>query len=168
MKKGQYLFLFCILLLAACGSQSEAAASTSTSAPVAATDIPPTETPTSIPFTDTPPAPTQDPSLFGAIGLNEAQGFALESFANAIFTRTMNSLKASGAIQDYQPLRATVFPGNGGLLFEITFNVQTADPAWLTDGGTPAADNWINEKCLRFDFVTTQTEYQLKNRRLCN
>ncbi len=80
----------------------------------------------------------------------------------------MNSLKASGAIQDYQTLRGTVFPGNGGLITEITFNVQTTDPAWLADDGTQAADNWINEKCYRFDFFTTETEYQLKNRRTCN
>ena len=80
----------------------------------------------------------------------------------------MDSLKTTGGIQEYQTLRGTVFPCSGGLLFEVTFNVRTTDPAWLADGGTPAADNWINEKCLRFDFVTTETDYQLRNRRLCN
>jgi len=162
------LLIVIAFLLSACGSGSTAASSTSTSAPVAVTDIPATETQTPLPFTDTPPAPTQDPALFGAIGLNEVQGFALESFANAIFTRTMDSFEAGGAIQDYQNLHGSVFPGGDGLLFEVTFNVRTADPAWLADGGTPAADDWINEKCYRFDFVTTETEYQLKNKRLCN
>jgi len=157
------------LLLAACGSQPDSSAPTATSIPVTSTSLPPTtEIQTSIPFTETPPAPTQDPAIFGAIGVSEVGGFALESFANAIFTRTMDSLKTTGGIQEYQTLRGTVFPGSGGLLFEVTFNVRTTDPAWLADGGTPAADNWINEKCLRFDFVTTETDYQLRNRRLCN
>jgi len=29
------------------------------------------------------------------------------------------------------------------------------------------ADSWINGNCSRFDFFTTDTEYQLKNKRLC-
>ena len=112
--------------------------------------------------------PTQDPALFGAIGVDEIQAYALESVANAIFTKTMDSFKADGAIQDYQILLATIFPGGGGLIAEITFNVRTTDPAWFAEGDTPAADDWIKHKCSRFDFVSTETEYQLKNRRLCN
>ncbi len=166
MKNFLFVLFSAIILLTACGS-TEAAVPTSTSALPTATIILPTETPTTIPITDTP-APTQDPTLFGAISVNDVQGFALESFANAIFTKTMESLKASGAIQEYQTLRVTIFPGSGGLLAEITFNVRATDPAWLTDGGTQTADNWINEKCYRFDFVTTDTEHQLKNKRLCN
>ena len=165
MKKLQFTFLIAIFLLSACSSQPETAAPTS--APPTATITLPTETPTTIPITDTP-SPTQDPNLFGAISVNDVQGFALESFANAIFTKTMELLKASGAIQEYQTLRVTIFPGSGGLIAEITFNVRTTDSAWLTDGGTQTADNWINEKCYRFDFVTTDTEHQLKNKRLCN
>ncbi len=164
MKRNQIASFIIILLLSACGTQPKTAAPTS--APPTATIILPTEIPTSIPITDTP-SPTQDPTLFGAINVNDVQGFALETFANAIFTKTMDSLKASGAIQEYQTLRVTIFPGSGGLIAEITFNVRTTDQTWLTDGGTQAADNWINEKCYRFDFVTTDTEHQLKNRRPC-
>jgi hypothetical protein len=166
MKQHRIILFIVIFLLSACGSQPQLVP-TSTSAPPTARIIPPTETPTTIPITDTP-APTQDPTLFGAIGVDEAQGFALESFANAVFTKTMESLKASGAIQEYQTLRVAIFPGSGGLISEITFNVRTTDPSWLADGGAQADDNWINDKCYRFDFVTTETEYQLKNKRLCN
>jgi hypothetical protein len=88
--------------------------------------------------------------------------------ASEIFTRVMNGFIADDVILEYQILRVTIFPGAGGLLAEIAFNVRTADPAWLVDGGTPAGDDWINDKCYRFDFVTTGTEHQLKNRRLCN
>jgi hypothetical protein len=156
-----------IALLCACGSQPGTAASTSTSAPAIVTNIPPTETSTAIPITETP-APTQDLTLFGAIGVNEIQAYALESVADAIFIKTMDSLIATGSIIEYQATSVTIFPGNGGLLSEIIFNVRTTDPAWLQNDGTPAADNWINDKCYRFDFVTTETEYQLKNKRLCN
>jgi hypothetical protein len=160
-----FLFAF-LFLLSACGTGTESA---STPASARSTDNPPTETQTPPYLTDTPPAPTADPTLFGAIGINEIQAYALESVADAIFTRTMDSFKASGGIQDYQILRLTIFSaGNGGLIAEITFNVRTTDPAWFAEGGTPAADDWIMDKCYRFDFVTTETEYQLKNRRMCN
>jgi hypothetical protein len=164
MNKTNIVILITAIILSACGSQPQVVP-TSTPAPPTATIILPTETPTTIPITNTP---TQDPTLFGAISVNDVQGFALESFANAIFTKTMDSFEASGAIQEYQTLRVTIFPGSGGLISEISFNVRTTDPTWLADGGTSAADNWINEKCYRFDFVTTETEYQLKNKRLCN
>lgn len=168
MTKLKRLFLAGLLLLSACGSGSEAAAPTSTSAPAVSTNIPPTETPEPLPLTDTPPAPAQDPALFGAIGVDEIQAYALESVAEAIFTKTMDSFKAAGGIQDYQILRVTILPGAGGLLAEITFHVRTTDPAWSAEGGAPAADDWITDQCSRFDFVTTETEYQLKNKRLCN
>lgn len=109
--------------------------------------------------------------LFGAVGQNEIQAFALESVANAIFKKTFDGFVADGRIQEYQVTHVTVFPGSGGLLSEIIFNVRiadTSDPAWLEDGGTQAEDNWINEKCYRFDFFTTNAEFQLKNRRACS
>jgi len=74
---------------------------------------------------------------------------------------------ADGKIQEYQVTSVTIFPGGNGLLSEIIFNVKTTDPTWTEDGGTPADDNWINGKCYRFDFLTTDIEYQLKNKRLC-
>ena len=165
----QTVFVFIsIFLLSACGSPPETVAPTSTSAPPTVTTIPATETLTPIPSTDTPASPASAPAIFGAIRLNEIQAFALEPVASEIFTRAMNGFLADDRILDYQIVGVTIFPGGGGLLAEITYNVRTADPAWLADGGTPTADDWINDKCNRFDFVTTEAEYQLKNRRLCN
>jgi hypothetical protein len=160
---------FLILLLASCSQKAvppsaTAVPATQTTVP---TDIPPTETPTSIPFTPTAPGPTADPTIFGAMGTGEIQAYALESVANAIFKKTMDGFVAEGRIQEYQVTSVTIFPGSNGLLSEIIFNVRTIDPAWIAEGGTSANDDWLNGKCYRFDFVTTETEYQLKNRRLC-
>ena len=164
MKNMRYRFLFLIFLLAGCSRQ--AVPPTVTLAPATQT-AGPTETSTSIPFTPTAPDPTADPTLFGAIRTDAIQAFALESVANAIFTKTMDGFIADGRIQEYQVTRASIFPGSTGLLSEIIFNVKTTDPGWLAEGGTPANDNWLNDMCFRFDFFTTDTEYQLRNRRLC-
>ncbi len=166
MKNIRYLLI--ALLLAGCAKQAQTISPTSTAIAPTMTMALPTETPTEIPFTPTSPAPTADPTIFGAIGTNEIQTFALESVANAIFKKTFDGFVADGRIQEYQVTRVSVFPGNSGLVSEIIFNVRTTDPTWLEDGGTPAADNWINEKCYRFDFFTTETDFQLKNRRTCN
>jgi hypothetical protein len=160
------VLLVSVALLSACGSGPEAAVS-STQTPLAPTTSP-TETPTAIPAAPTEPGPTPDPSIFGSIGINEIQAFALEPIANAIFSKTLNRYIEEGKIQEYFVISVTVFPGAGGLIAEILYNVRTGDPAWLSDGGTPTSDDWINNNCSRFDFFTTETEYQLKNRRLCN
>ena len=150
-----------IVLLAGCSKQTVSPTVT----PVAATQTTvPIETSTSIPFTLTVP----DQTIFGAIRTDEIQAYALESVANAIFNKTMDGFVADGRIQEYQVTRVTIFPGSNGLISEIIFNVRTTDPAWIAEGGTPAAEDWLNGQCLRFDFFTTETEYQLKNRRLCS
>jgi hypothetical protein len=152
-----------ILLLMGCAKPQ--AATLPASVPETATTLP---TATSVPPTMTPiPMPVQDPANFGSIGVGEIQAFALESVANAIFKKTFDGLVADGNIQEYQVTSITVFPGNGGLLSEIIFNIRTADPAWLDGGGTEGPDGWIVTNCYRFDLVTTETEHQLKNKRLC-
>ena len=167
MKKLSLLFLIGALFLSACGAQAVPPTALPVIETIATTIIPPTDTPLPPP-TETPiPEPTQDPAVFGAIGTGEIQAFALESVVNAIFKQKLDGFVAGGGIQEYQVTSITVFPGSGGLLAEVIYNVRTADPAWLTDGGTPSADGWINGSCSRFDFVTTETEYQLKNKRLC-
>ncbi len=165
--------LIAIFLLSACDKQAQAVPPTATAIPATATllptatNVPPTETP--LPPTDTPiPAPTQDPAVFGAIGTGEVQAGALESVANAIFSKTMDMFAASGSVQEYQVVSLSIFPGSDGLIAEIIYSVKTSDPAWLADGGLQMADSWINNNCSRFDFFTTNTEYQLKNRRLCS
>lgn len=162
MKRLCPLFILAILILSACSQQAQAVPLTATQTTIPTeTNIPSTETPTT-------PGPTADPTIFGAIGTNEIQAFALESVANAIFNKTMDGFAADGRIQEYQVTSVTIFPGSNGLLSEIIFNVKTTDPGWIAEGGTPANDNWIHDMCYRFDFFTTETEYQLKNRRLCS
>lgn len=164
--------LLLILLVAGCGKSMQTVSPTAISAPATQTSLP-TETgipatTTSVPPTGTPvPVSTQDPAIFGAIGTGEIQAFALETVANAIFTKVMDGFIASGSVQEYQVTSVTIFPGSNGLLAEIIYNVKSPDPLWRADGGAQAADGWINGKCSRFDFFTTDTEYQLKNKRLC-
>jgi len=160
-----------VFLLSACGKQAQAVAPTIT--PILTTAaLAPTETSipaTAIPPTETPiPVPTQDPTVFGAIGTNEIQAFVLESVVSAIFNKTLDGFVADGSVQEYQIISVTVFPGGDGLLAEVIFSVKSNDPIWLADGGAQLADGWIANNCSHFDFFTTDTEYQLKNKRLCS
>ena len=167
-RRTRYALLVSMVLFSACGSQSSTAEPTQAPPLPTATIQPPTETPTAIPAAPTEPGPTPDPAIFGSIGINEIQAFALEPIADAIFSKTLDEYIEEGKIQEYFVTSVTVFPGASGLIAEIIYNVQTSDPAWLADGGTPTPDDWINGNCSRFDFFTTETEYQLKNRRLCS
>ena len=164
MKHIQSALFVILFFLTGCGKQAQTVEPTVTTVP-ATTSLSPTET--SIPAAATP-VPTLDPAVFGAIGTSEIRALALESVANAIFTKAMDEFVTSGPVQEYQVTSVTIFPGSGGLLSEIRYNVKTSDPGWRADGGTPSADGWINGNCSRFDFFTTETEYQLKNRRLCS
>jgi hypothetical protein len=170
MKNIRYFFIAFLFILFGCTKQAQAIPPTFTAVPPTATILPTgtaTEAPTATPIASMPPDPTADPTIFGVIGQSEIQAFALESVANAIFKKTFDGFVADGRIQEYQVMRVAVFPGSGGLLSEITFNVRTNDSTWVESDGTQAADNWINGKCYRFDFFTTETEFQLKNRRTC-
>ena len=157
------LFVF-IFFLTACAKQAPAVPPTSTSAPTTATLIQPTEVPTEIPA-DVPS--NTDPSLFGALSKADINPLA-SKIHEAVFIKVMDGFIAKGNIIEYQIITSEVFPGENGLIAEIYYNVSTTDSSWLTDGGTQADDNWINNKCNRFDFVNTETEFQLKNRRTCN
>jgi hypothetical protein len=159
------LFLFVFIVLSACAGQAQATPTATFPSPTR-TNNPPTEMLIEIP---TEISSSTDPALFGTIEQGEIQAFSLEPIANAIFTSVMDGFAANGNIIDYQVMRVTVFPTENGTLYaEITYNVRTTDPSWLVDGGTQAGDNWINDKCNRFDLVTTETEFQLKNKRTCN
>jgi hypothetical protein len=168
MKKIRSTLWVVIFLLAGCGKQAQI-----TVAPVATTTLAPTETrvsdtATPLPPTDTPVSiSTQDPTVFGAIGTNEIQAFVLESVVSAIFNKTLDGFVVDGSVLEYQVISVTVFPGGDGLLAEVIYSVKTTDPIWLADGGIQLADGWISNGCSRFDFFTTDTEYQLKNKRLC-
>ena len=171
-----FLILF-TLIISSCAKQAQAIPPTATVPPPTPTNVPPTETPVEIP-TDIPTeSPTEmpteapsntDPLLFGALAKSEINPLAAR-IQEAIFTKVMDGFIASGNIIEYQIIGSEVFPSSEGtLITEIYYNVRTMDTSWLVDGGTQADDNWITDKCNRFDFVNTETEFQLKNRRTCN
>lgn len=160
------VFVF-IFFLSACAKQAQPAPPTtaaliqSTEAPTESPTESPTETPTEVPS-------NTDPSLFGALAKSEINPLA-SKIHEAIFIKVMDGFIANGNIIEYQITASEVFPSSEGtLIAEIYYNVRTTDTSWLVDGGTQAEDNWINNKCNRFDFVNTETEFQLKNPRTCN
>ncbi len=175
MTKFRSALFIAVLFLSSCGKVKPSPPSVLASLPpsdptftATATSLPPTPTVTPLPPTETlTPAPTQDTAVFSSIGIDQVQAGALESVVNAIFKKTMDGFVADGSVQEYQVTSVSVFPGNGGLITEVIFNVKTNDSSWLEYSGTQATDGWINGDCSRFDFFTTDTEYQLKNRRLC-
>jgi len=159
-----FLFVF-IFFLSACGKQSQATPPTAELVPPTRTAAPATETPTKIP---TETRSNTDPALFGALAKSEINPLAAK-IHEAIFIKVMDGFIANNNIIEYQIITSEVFPSDDStLLAEIYYNVRTTDPSWLVDGGTQAEDNWITDKCNRFDFVNTETEFQLKNRRTCN
>jgi hypothetical protein len=162
-----FLFVF-ILLLSACAKQAQPVPPTIAPPPPTETSAPPTEVPTAVPTEIPTEVPSNtDPSLFGALAKSEINPLA-SKIHEAIFTKVMDGFITSGNIIEYQVTASEVFPSESGLITEIYYNVRTTDSSWLVDGGTQADDNWINNKCNRFDFVNTETEFQLKNRRTCN
>lgn len=160
-----FLFVF-IFLLSACAGQEQSAPPTaaliqSTEAPAESPTESPTETPTEVPS-------NTDPSLFGALAKSEIDPLA-SNIQDGIFRKAMDGFIASGNIIEYRIIASEVFPSSeGGLIAEINYNVRTTDSSWLVDGGTQADNNWITDKCNRFDFVNAEAEFQLKNRRTCN
>ena len=157
------LFVF-IVFLTACATQAPANPPSPTSAPTTAVLIQPTEASTDIP-TEVPF--NTDPSLFGALAKSEINPLA-SKIHEAVFIKVMDGFISNGNIIEYQIITSEVFPSESGLIAEIYYDVRTTDPSWLVDGGTQADDNWIQNKCNRFDFINTETEFQLKNRRTCN
>ena len=157
-----------LFILSACGSGTEVAASTLPSVPPVSTDIPSTETHAPIPFTDTPPAPAQDPALFGAIGWTRSRPLRSNRLPMPSSQKRWTRSKPAAPFRTIKSCAPPSSPGAAACSPRSPSTCRTADPAWFAEGGTPAADDWINNKCSRFDFVSTETEYQLKNRRLCN
>ena len=155
-----------LFILTSCKSQTAAPTLAATTFPTetplstATATLAPTEIPTSI------PTPSD---VFGAIPLNSVQAFSIEPVAQAIFEQTLQGYVASGAIQEYRVDSIAVFPsGNGGLIAEIMYSLRADKDPWVDDFGTQGPDGWITGKCSRFDLVATETEHQLKNKRLCS
>ena len=160
-----FLFVF-IFLLSACAKQAQPAPPTA--ALIQPTEAPietPTESPTKIP-TDIPA--TSDPLLFGTLEKSKLDPLA-SNIQNAVFIAAMDGFLANRNILEYRIIDSEAFPDSEGkIIVQIYYNVRTTDPSWLVDGGTQADGGWITDKCNRFDFVNTETEFQLKNRRTCN
>jgi len=159
-----------LLLTTSCKSQTAVptvpVVPTQTFLPAATATIAPTET--SLP-TETPTSIPTPSDIFGAIPLNSVQAFSIEPVAQAIFGQALDGYVTNGTIQEYRVDSISVFPsGSGGLIAEIMYSLRTANDPWPDDFGTLAADGWITGKCSRFDLIATETEHQLKNKRLCS
>lgn len=152
-----HIIITATLMLTACKSQA------------ALPTLPAKSLPTETPLPAATPSPIPTPSdVFGAIPLNSVEAFSIEPVAQAIFEEALQGYVASGAIQEYRVDRIAVFPsGNGTLIAEIMYSLRTDSDPWPDDFGTLGADNWITGKCSRFDLIATETEHQLKNKRLC-
>jgi hypothetical protein len=121
-----------------------------------------------VPTETASPVPTVS-DVFGAIPLNSVQAFSIEPIAKAIFDQTLQEYVIGGAIQEFRVDSIAVFPsGDGGLIAEIMYSLRAANDPWPNDFGTANSDGWITAKCSRFDLVATETEHQLKNKRLCS
>lgn len=156
--------LITVFLITSCTSQS--------ASPTLIPTTLPSETPAAtatIAATATPsPIPTPS-DVFGAIPLNSVQAFSIEPVAKAIFDQTLQGYITAGTIQEYRVDSIAVFPsGEGGLIAEIMYSLRADYDLWPDDFGTAGVDNWITGKCSRFDLVATETEHQLKNKRLCS
>ncbi len=160
------LLIATIFIVTACKSQP--------AIPTATATLVPTQTllpaATATPAPTATPSPTSTPSdVFGAIPLNSVQAFSIEPVAQAIFEQALQGYIAAGTIQEYRVDRIAVFPsGNGNLIAEIMYSLRTNNDPWPDDFGTQSADGWITGKCSRFDLIATETEQQLKNKRLCS
>jgi hypothetical protein len=164
------ILIAAILLITSCKSQAAAPtvvpSSLPSGTPAATETVIPTETP--LP-TETPTAIPTPSDVFGAIPLNSVQAFTIEPVAKAIFDQVLQGYVAAGTIQEFRVDSVAVFPsGDGGLIAEIMYSLRTEYDPFPDDFGTPSADNWVTGKCSRFDLVATETEHQLKNKRLCS
>lgn len=163
-----HLLLAILFLVTSCKSQSATPTNTAL----------PTETPfpTATPAATETPRPTETASpvptlsdLFGAIPLNSVQAFSIEPVAKAVFEKVLQEYVSDSRLQEFRVDRVAVFPsGSGVLIAEIYYSLRTETDPWPDDFGTPGTDGWITGKCSRFDLVATETEHQLKNKRLCS
>ena len=170
--KPRLLLSTVIFIVTSCTSQAAnptvapTALATETSLPAATATSVATET---VPPTETAsPVPTVS-DVFGAIPLNSVQAYSIEPVAQAIFDQTLQGYVTSGTIQEFRVERVAVFPsGDGGLIAEIMYSLRATNDPWPDDFGSAGSDGWITGKCSRFDLVATETEHQLRNKRLCS
>lgn len=171
MKPSILLFTI-IFIITSCRSQP--------ATPTVAPTVLPSETPvpaatatsvpaeTSLPTETARPVPTVN-DVFGAIPLNSVQAFSIEPVAKAIFDQTLQGYVTAGNMQEFRVDSVAVFrSGDGGLIAEIMYSLRADNDPWPEDFGTDGSDGWITGKCSRFDLVATETQHQLRNKRLCS
>ena len=158
IKRTKPILFFIIFFLTACARQAPAVPPSPTSAPTTRVLIQPTETPTEIPTQVPTEVPSNtDPSLFGALRKSELDPLA-SKIQEAVFRKAMDGFISNRNIIEYRITASEAFPSSDGtIIVQIYYNVRTTDPSWLTDGGTQSDNNWITDKCNRFDFVNTET-----------
>jgi hypothetical protein len=172
MKLKPLIIITILFITTSCKSQSiaptvtvtplptETALPSATATPLPTETLLPTETPS--------PVPTPS-DVFGAIPLNSVQAFTLEPVAKAIFEQALQGYVSAGKIQEFRVDSISVFPSsNGTLIAEIMYSIHAENDPWMEDFGTLGTDGWITGKCSRFDLIATDTEQQLKNKRLCS
>jgi hypothetical protein len=159
-----------IFIITSCKSQSASPVVAPTPLPTEASAATATLASTETPLlTETLTALPASSDVFGAIPLNSVQAFSIEPIAKAIFDQTLQGYVTAGTFQEFRVDSVAVFPsGDGGLIAEITYSLRTDHDLWPEDFGIPDAHGWINGKCSRFDLVATESEHQLRNKRLCS
>lgn len=157
-------FILLLFILTSCNSQSASPTivprMSPSETPAVIATIVPTETLSSVPASS---------DIFGAIPLNSVQAFSIEPVAKAIFDRTLQEYITAGTVREYLVNSIAVFPSSDGtLIAEITYSLRADNDPWPDDFGIPNSDGWIAGKCSRFDLIATETEHQLRNKRLCS
>ncbi|MBT3323134.1 MAG: hypothetical protein HN392_12695, partial [Anaerolineae bacterium] len=195
---GEGIVLSTILfLLGACQSQSEAAPTSLPAPTEVVIEVPtqisteiPTEVSTEVPLETATLAPTEEPlleptalptetlapildvdsNLFGAVNMADAPtGFILDPIAAFIFEAELQKRVDTGEIIAFQVESFGIYPrGDGTFYAEIFYALEADSSFWPEDFGTQAEDGWTRGKCTLFDFLTTEEEFQLRNKRVCN
>ncbi|MBT3313345.1 MAG: hypothetical protein HN390_01910 [Anaerolineae bacterium] len=177
--KNKLLFLILIIAFFITACQAESAP-----APMplpAPTEVPsqvPTETPTELPIPTATFVPTETPiviaapvsDVFGSVSMADApMGFSLDPIAAHIFEAELQKMVDVGQIEGYQIESFGIYPrGDGTFFAEIFYAVQADATFWVEDFGSAGDDGWVRGKCTLFDFVTTEEEFQLKNKKVCS
>lgn len=173
--KNKIFLLLLILILSACQSQSapppepiESPAEVSLpTATISPTEIPlPTEA-LAVASPETVEVPTD---LFCSVNSADVQpGFMLNPVVSQIFEGELQKLVDLGSIEAFQVEGLSVLTREDGSLFaEIFYALKATQNFWPDDFGTLGEDGWVNGKCTIFDFIITDEEYQLKNKRVCS
>ncbi len=181
MKKTLLFLLVIILFVTACQAESAPAppveefpVNPPTEIPLPIATLAPTETPlpepTSLPTETLVPVVSADLDLFGSLKIEDApMGFSLDPIAEHIFTAELQKMVDTGQISAFRVESFGIYPrGDGTFFAEIFYSLQADASFWPEDFGTLDDEGWVRSKCTRFDFVTTEEAFLLKNKAICN